>query len=157
MPNNSRSKSALAAKAKVAASDLELLRKAAVWCIEKEKGGKAAVASGLFPNLKRSKIDTAVAKLRAGKALERVSNRLMTAKEESEICDWIVASAMNNKPAPLTAVSAEIVKVLKVCFLFNKSKKFSPKATTKLSKAALHAKAAHMILPHETSPMRLRF
>ena len=69
MVKGSRSKAALAAKAQQRAAELQHLTKAVSWCIENDAGGKAACKTGLFPNLKRSKIDTAVAKHRAGKSL----------------------------------------------------------------------------------------
>ena len=139
MPKESRSKAALVAKAQQRAAELQHLEKAVAWCVENDAGPKAACKTGLFPNLTRSKIETAVAKHRAGKPLERISNRLMTATEEKDICDWIIKSGQNSNPAPLRAIGEQIVKVLKARFLFNKSKRFSPKSTTKLSKAALNA------------------
>ena len=139
MAGQSRSKAALAAKAQQAAAELKLLHKAVEWCIEHGKGGKAACKTGLFPNLKRTRIDNAVTKARAGKSLERMSNRLMTPEEEQEICQWIIASAQNSNPAPLKDIGHKIQKVLRARFLFNKQRKFSPKTTTKLSNAALNA------------------
>ena len=46
----------------------------------------------------------------------------MTPKEETEICDWIIASGKNSNQAPLKAIGEEIVKVLKARFLFNEAR-----------------------------------
>ena len=88
-----------------------------VRAVAKNIGGKAAV-TGHFPGLKRNKIDCAVAKLSGGKPLERMRIRLITSKEELEICNW------NSNTAPLKATSVDIIKVLKARFLFNMSKRF---------------------------------
>ena len=45
--------------------------------------------------------------------------------------------------------SSEIIRMLKARFLYNKSKRFSPKSTTKLSKFALHAiRTDNYVLSH---------